>query len=133
VGRDAPSEERPGAWRLRRDRDRHLITAGTVLVGDKGFAGHAFEAHTRRLGIYFLRPDRRDEARRHGNLAPIRQRIESIFDTLKGQLSLEAHSGRSPAGVWTRIAQRLLVLAAVIWHKWQVNTPNKRSLTAYNH
>lgn len=110
----------------------HLAPA-TVLIGDKGLSGRAFQTHATGLDITFVRPDRRDEPHRHGNLAPIRQRIESVFDTLKGQLSLEQHGGRTPAGVWIRVAQRLLALAAAVWHNWQTNTPNKRSLTAYDH
>jgi len=42
---------------------------------------------------YFLRPDRRDEPHRHGSLGPVRQWIESVFWTCKGQLTLEAHGG----------------------------------------
>ncbi len=118
---------------LEHARHRGELAPATVLIGDKGLSGRAFEAHAAGLDITFIRPDRRDETHRHGNLAPIRQRIESVFDTLKGQLSLEQHGGRTPVGVWTRIAQRLLALAAAIWHNWQTNTPNKRSLTAYDH
>ena len=36
--------------------------------------------------------------------------------TLKGQLSLEDHGGRIPAGMLTRVAQRLLAMTAGIWH-----------------
>jgi Transposase DDE domain len=126
-------EREVAAELLEHARDHGLLPAGIVLIGDKGFAGKAFERHTRDLNIVFVRPDRRDETRRHGNLAPIRQRIESIFDTLKGQLSLEQHGGRTPAGVYARIAQRLAALAAVIWHNWLINAPSKRSLTAYDH
>src|SRR3712207_7096658 len=43
-------------------------------------------------------------------LAPVRQLIESVNDTLKGQLDLELHGGRSLAGVTAHIAQRLLAL-----------------------
>jgi hypothetical protein len=110
-----------------------LLADGVVLIGDKGFAGRDFERHTAGLGITFIRPDRRDETRRHGNLAGIRQRIEAIIDTCKGQLSLEQHGGRTPAGVFVRVAQRLLALAAAIWHNWHTNAPVKRSLTAYDH
>lgn len=41
--------------------------------------------------------------------------IESVNQTLKGQLDLERHGGRTPAGVFTRIAQRLLALTTAIW------------------
>jgi hypothetical protein len=114
-------------------RDHACLASATVLIGDKGFAGTAFEQHCRDLDITFIRPDRRDETRRHGNLAPVRQRIESIFDTLKGQLSLEQHGGRTPHGVHARIQQRLLALTAAIWHNWLINATHKRSLTAYDH
>ena len=68
----------------------------------------------------------------------MRQWIESINDSLKGQLSLEDHGGHIPEGVWARICQRLLALAAGIWHNWllwdahQINTPG-RHLTHYDH
>jgi hypothetical protein len=63
----------------------------------------------------------------------MRQWVEAIFDTLKDQLSLERHGGRTPAGVFTRIAQRLLALAATIWHNWRIGATGKRSLIAYDH
>jgi hypothetical protein len=47
---------------------------------------------------------------------PLRQLIESVNDTLKGQLDLELHGGRTLAGVTARVAQRLLALTAAIWH-----------------
>ena len=113
--------------------DLAALPAGVVLIGDKGFAGREFEREMSALGITFVRPDRRDEARRHGNLAAIRQRIESIINTAKSQLSLEHHGGRTPAGVMTRVAQRVLALAAAIWHNWATDAPVKRSLIAYDH
>jgi hypothetical protein len=48
--------------------------------------------------------------------AGVRQWIESVNQTLKGQLGLERHGGRTPAGVFIRVAQGLLALAAGIWH-----------------
>ena len=56
----------------------------------------------------------------------IRQRHPS-----KSQLDLERHDGRTAAGVYTRIAQRLLAMAAAIWHNWAAAEPIKRSLIAY--
>jgi hypothetical protein len=35
--------------------------------------------------------------------------------------------------VFARIAQRLLALAACIWHNWSVKTTGLRSLTGYDH
>jgi hypothetical protein len=64
---------------------------------------------------------------------PLRQVIESINDTLKGQLDLEAHGGRTIAGVCTRVAQRILALTAAIWHNDRLGLPVRRSLIAYDH
>ena len=85
------------------------------------------------MGATLLRPDRKDEPARFGSLGQVRQWIESIIDTLKGQLSLEEHGGRTPAGVMARVAQRLLALAAGVWWNWQIGAPEKRSLVAYDH
>ena len=114
-------------------RDLTAFPAGVVVIGDKGFAGREFDRDMTELGITFVRPDRRDETRRFGNLALIRQRIESIINTAKRQLSLEQHGGRTTAGVIARVAQRVLALAAAIWHNWATNAPVKRSLIAYDH
>jgi len=114
--------------------DHHLIRAGQVILGDKGFAGRDFERFiTEDLGAYLIRPDRKDEKPRFGKLGGIRQWIESVFDTLKGQLTLEQHAGRTLAGVYARVAARLFALAAAIWHNWHIKTPRKRSLIAFDH
>ena len=63
----------------------------------------------------------------------LRQWIESIFDSLKDQLSLEQHGGRSRAGVFVRVAQRLLALAACVWWNWETGQPDKRCLVTYDH
>ena len=116
------------------ERGHHLVQAGQVIVGDKGFAGADFEAFVRDdLGAHLIRPDRKDEPPRFGKLARYRQWIEAIFDTLKGQLTLEDHGGRTLAGVYARVAARLLALAAAIWHNWRIAAPVKRSLIAYDH
>lgn len=52
---------------------------------------------------------------------------------VSGQLGLESHGARTPHGVFTRVAQRLLALAAGIWHNWATDAPEKRSLIAYDH
>jgi hypothetical protein len=80
-----------------------------------------------------VRPDRRDEAPWHGPIGWIRQWIESVNDTLKGQLNLEQHGGRTTEGLYARITQRLLAMAACIWHNWATAEPIKRSLTPYDH
>jgi len=116
------------------ERDHHLIRTGQVILGDKGFAGKDFGAFiSNGLHAHLLRPDRKDEPARFGKLARYRQWIEAIFDTLKGQLTLEQHGGRTLAGACARVAARLLALAAAIWHNWRTGAPVKRSLTAYDH
>ncbi|MBT2452725.1 IS982 family transposase, partial [Streptomyces sp. ISL-43] len=63
----------------------------------------------------------------------VRQLIESVNDTLKGQLDLEQHGGRTPEGVGVRVAQRILAMTAAIWHNHQTGQAVSRSLTAYDH
>ena len=109
-----------------------VLEDGQVVIADKGFAGAEFEQYVTALGGSFLRPDRKDEQPRFGNLGGIRQWIESTFDTLKDQLSLERHGGRTLAGLISRVARRLLALTAAILHNWQLGTPGRR-LTAYDH
>lgn len=113
--------------------DGSPLEEGQIIVCDKGFADRFLEARVSELGASLLRPDRKDEPARYGSLGPVRQWIESIIDTLKGQLSLEEHGGRTPAGVMARVAQRLLALGAGVWWNWQINAPEKRSLVAYDH
>lgn len=66
-------------------------------------------------------------------LKPLRQTIESVNDTLKGQLDLELPGGRTPAGVCVRVTQRILALVAAIWHNNQTGALTRRSLIAYDH
>lgn len=105
---------------------------GYIVIADKGFAGAEFEALMAELRALFLRPDRKNEPTRLGNLGAVRQTIESVFDTFKGQLSLEHHGAHTMPGLVTRIAQRLLALAAGLWHNWNTGRPG-RHLTAYDH
>jgi hypothetical protein len=115
-------------------RDQRILRTGMVVLTDKGLAGRDMERYAaEQVGVLLVRPDRKDEQRRFGNLAGVRQWIESVNDTLKGQLDLERHGGRTPAGVYARVAQRLLAMAAAIWHNWTINAPVKRSLIAYDH
>jgi hypothetical protein len=115
-------------------RDQAAVRDGTIVLTDKGLAGAQLERFAAdQIGVLLVRPDRKDENRRHGNLGGMRQWIEAIIDTGKDQLNLEGHRARTPAGVYARIAQRLLALAAAIWHNWKINAPVKRSLIAYDH
>ena len=109
-----------------------FLREGEIVIADKGFAGAEFEQHVAALGGRLLRPDRTDEQPRFGSLGSIRQLVESTFDTLKDQLSLERHGGRTLTGLVSRIARRLLALTAAILHNWQTGNPG-RHLTAYDH
>jgi Transposase DDE domain len=106
-----------------------------TLIGDKNYYGKAFEADLDHASIELLRPTRKGEPPRSGErfFKPLRQIIESVNDTLKGQLDLESHGGRTIAGVCTRIAQRILALTAAIWHNDNLGLTIRRSLTAYDH
>lgn len=109
-----------------------LPLAGHVIVADKGFAGEDFESFVAEQGARLLRPDRKDEQPRFGPLGHIRQWIESVFWTCKGQLGLERHGARTVPGLCARIAMRLLALAAGLWHNWQIGQPG-RQFAAYTH
>lgn len=106
-----------------------------IMIADKNYFGRDFEGHLDTAGIDLLRPARKGENPRPGQrfFKPLRQVIESINDTLKGQLDLERHGAKTPAGVCARIAQRVLALTAAIWHNDQIKAPVLRSLTAYDH
>lgn len=86
-------------------------------------------------GLTLLHPAARNEAPRPDAdlLRPLRQRIESVFDTLKDQLGIERHSGPTPTGVTARVAQHIPALTAVIWHNDNTANPHLRSLTPYDH
>jgi DDE family transposase len=119
------------------DHDQHLLTArpGLLLIADKGYASAELDDYLHARGVDLLRPAYRNRVPRPGQalLAPIRQLIESVNDTLKGQLDLELHGGRTLAGVTARVAQRLLALTAAIWHNRATGQPLTRSLIAYDH
>jgi hypothetical protein len=62
----------------------------------------------------------------------VRQWIESVVWTCKAQLTLEAHGGRTLPGVCTRVALRLLALAAGLLHNHDIGDPG-RQLAADGH
>jgi hypothetical protein len=108
--------------------------AGQIIIGDKNYFGHDFEATLAQSGLCLLRPARKGEPERPGAqfFKPLRQVIESINDTFKGQPDLERHGGHTPAGVMARILQRILALTAAIWHNDRTGQPVKRSLLPYD-
>jgi len=130
-----------------------------TLIGDKNFRGKQFEADLAALDAAIIRPRRADEKRRattphttastptlrpasqltphprptdnhEPHLAPIRQRIESIYWTAKDILTLERHGARTLHGLRTRIVCRFLALTAAIALNHQLGLPS-RSLAQY--
>jgi hypothetical protein len=108
---------------------------GQVLIADRQYYGAEFEAALAGWQLRLLRPARNGERERPGAplFKPLRQTIESINQTFKAQLDLERHGGHTPAGVMVRILQRILALAAAIWHNDHTGAPVHRSLVAYDH
>jgi len=131
-------EREVAAAMLDRARKAGLLQGQEIIISDKGFAGQEFEQIVASLDATLIRPDRQDEKPRFGKLGGMRQWIESIINTAKSQLSLELHGGHIPEGVWTRVCQRVLTLAAGVWHSWQlweaglIDAPG-RHFTNYDH
>ena len=119
------------------DADPALLAArlNQHLMADKNYYGKQFETELATKAITLLRPARKGEKPRAGQrfFKPLRQIIESINNTLKAQLDLERHGGRTIAGVAARVLQRILALTAAIWHNDHCSQPVLRSLTAYDH
>jgi Transposase DDE domain len=120
---------------LQADPTLTATRARQTLIADKHYYGRRFEADLAGHGVVLLRPARKGERPRAGAalFKPLRQIIESINQTFKGQLDLERHGGRTPTGVIARVLQRILALTAVIWHNDRIKQPIARSLVAYDH
>ncbi len=111
--------------RLERNPDQTLI-----LIGDKNFRGKDFETELVALDATIHRPRRKDEKGRGPHLAPIRQRIESIFWTAKDILTLERHGARTLGNLRARLSSRFAALAAAVMLNHQLGRP-PRSLAAF--
>jgi hypothetical protein len=120
-------DEREVALKLLERCRRH---GGETLIGDKGYAGREFAQQVSELDATIVRPRRKDEPGRGPHLAPIRQRVESIFWSCKDTLTLERHGARTLPGLRERILQRLLCLAAAISLNHQLGRPS-RALVNY--
>jgi hypothetical protein len=102
------------------------LHGGEQVVCDKGYAGREFAAEVEaRFAAEVLRPSRKDEPEGSIHLAMIRQRIESVFWTLKDRLGLERHRARTLAGLRARIASKLLALAAGVWVNTLLGLPTR--------
>ena len=101
------------------------LNGGETIVCDKGYAGRELEQAVNQLGGQIVRPARTGEPDSSVQLAPIRQRIESVFHTCKDLLSLERHGARTTRNLRARIATRLLALAACISLNHQLGRPSR--------
>jgi hypothetical protein len=75
-------------------------------------------------------PRRNEHQRDDPHLAPIRQRIESIFWTCKDILTLERHGARTLRNLRVRLLARFAALAATVMLNHQLGRPT-RSLACY--
>jgi hypothetical protein len=101
-----------------------------ILIGDKNFRGKDFETELATLEATIMRPRRKDEQGRGPHLAPIRQRIESIFQTCKDILTLERHGARTLSNLRVRLCARFAALAAAVMLNHQLGLP-ARNLASY--
>jgi hypothetical protein len=101
-----------------------------TALGDKGYSGADFQADAAALDATIVRPRRKDEPGRGPHLAPIRQRVQSIYWTAKDILTLERHGARTLHALRTRLACRFLALAAAIALNHRLGRPS-RSLACY--
>ncbi|MBR7828973.1 IS982 family transposase [Actinospica sp. MGRD01-02] len=106
---------------------------GTTVVADKGFRSRPFATELRDLGLTLVREPYENEADPGVYPQWLRQRVESVIESLKGQLGIEHPGAHQPDGLFTRVIQRLLALNTAIWHNWRIGAAHKRSLIAYDH
>jgi hypothetical protein len=116
------SHPRPGrpACRCRAHRRQGLRRAG-VRTPDERTGDHLRPA----------RPTQRGPPSRQPRRDPPAHRIDHQHREVSAVLGTPRRT--HPAGVMTRVAQRVLALAAAIWHNWAADAPVKRSLIAYDH
>jgi hypothetical protein len=105
-------------------------TGHLVVIGDKGYAAKGFTADAATLDATIGRPRRKDEGGHGPHLAPIRQRIESIFWTAKDILTIERHGARTLHALRTRLVCRFAAMAAAIALNHRLRRP-PRALSAY--
>jgi hypothetical protein len=105
-----------------------------VVIADKGLWGRAYRERLAADGVTLLTPDKTRTAANLGReraLASLRLVIESVFSNLKGQMRLEQHLARTPAGLAVRIAQRILALTIGMLLNTLAGRP-ARALAAYD-
>jgi hypothetical protein len=109
-------------------------TPSELVLADKGLWGRAYRERLAAAGTTLLTPDRTRTAANAGReraLASTRLVIESVFANLKGQMRLERHLAKTPAGLAVRIAQRILALTIGMLLNTLTGRP-ARALVAYD-
>lgn len=109
-------------------------TPAEVVIADKGLWGRRYQARLAADEIRLLTPDRTRTAANRGKqraLASVRLVIESVFANLKGQMRLERHLAKTPAGLAARIAQRILALTIGVLLNTLTGRP-ARALASYD-
>ncbi len=109
------------------------VPARSVLA-DKGLWGRSYQARLAADGIELLTPAKERTPANHvreRRLAATRLAVESVFSSLKGQMRLERHLAKTPAGLAARIAQRLLALTLAILLNTLAGRP-ARALAAFD-
>ena len=105
-----------------------------VVIADKGFWGRGYRERLAADNVLLLTPDKTRTSANQGReraLASTRLVIESVFANLKGQMRLEHHLAKTPAGLAVRIAQRILALTIGILLNTLTGRP-ARALAAYD-
>src|SRR5579871_2719265 len=109
-------------------------TPSDVVIADKGFWGRDYTDRLAATGTALLTPNKTRTAANLGReraLASTRLVIESVFANLKGQMRLEHHLAKTPAGLAVRIAQRILALTLGILLNTLTGRP-ARALATYD-
>ncbi len=109
-------------------------TPAEVVIADKGLWGRRYQARLAADNVRLLTPARTRTATNIGReRAPASTRlvIESVFANLKGQMRLERHLAKTPAGLAVRIAQRILALTIGVLLNTLAGRP-ARALAAYD-
>jgi hypothetical protein len=109
-------------------------TPSEIVIADKGLWGSAYRERLAAAGVELITPAKKRTGSNEAGerrLAAVRLAIESVFSNLKGQMRLERHLAKTPAGLAVRIAQRLLALTLGILLNTLAGRP-ARALAAYD-
>jgi hypothetical protein len=121
-------QERESAWQLAGAQ------RASLLFADGGFWGAEYQRTMSLIDVTLITPDKHKLGQRPASeiaKARIRLVVESVFSNLKGQMRLDQHLAKTPAGLAQRIAQRLLALTLAMLINFLTGRP-PRALAAYD-